>query len=379
MKKKSNKKKKKNSSNTDYRLKKVDIKKENPSKKIFTYYLVTRILLVIVIFFAEFIISNTHNSEYDDVLILFDNIHYLNIAKYGYATEYLYAFFPLTPLLIRYLGKVGFILLNQVLVFATSYLLYLIAKDVFKKDNPFYPAFLFLVSPIAVFTCMFYSEALFIFLTVLAFYLYKCKKNYLGLGIVLGLSVCTRSLGSMLFFSIFIFMFIDFIKKREKFKNVLITYIPATIISCLYPIFLYIKTGNPLYFVDVQFEFWGKISTNIFTIVYDVGKFLYKKFYFLGFLDCLLVLGLFIFIISYIVKNRKDKNWWVLFTYVVFTLLAITSTIKKGSSAVASYYRYIFCCFPLYFMIKEKNINTLLLIAVTGFVSFMFLLGIHFY
>jgi len=383
--KKSNKKKKKkkgNKGNVSNNKQNVKRRKEEnvaPSKKLFIYYLITRICLVAIMFLAEFIISNTDNSEYNDVMILFDNIHYLNIAKYGYAIEYLYAFFPLTPLLIRYLGKVGFILLNQVLVFGSSYLLYLIAKEVFKKENPFYPALLFLISPIAVFTCMFYSEALFIFLTILAFYLYKTKKSYLGLGIALGLSVCTRSLGSMLFFAIFIFMFIDFIKKKEKFKNLLITYIPATIISCLYPIFLYIKTGNPLYFVDVQFEFWGKISTNIFTIIFDVAKILSNEFYFIGFLDCLLVLGLFIYIISYIVKHRKDKDYWELFTYIIFTLIAISSTIKKDSSTVASFYRYIFCCFPLYFMIKEKSINTFILIAVTGFVSFMFLLGFHFY
>ena len=61
-----------------------------------------------------------------------------------------------------------------------------------------------------------------------------------------------------------------------KFKNILITYIPATIISCIYPIYLYFKTGNPLYFVDVQFEYWGKIATNIFTVFFKAGKIIFN-------------------------------------------------------------------------------------------------------
>lgn len=376
-KKHSNNKKKKN-------VDKKIVKKErqivvNPYKKIFNYFLLTRICLLVLLFFAEFILSKTDYSIYDNVLDLFDNVHYLNIAKYGYVYADQFAFFPLTPLLIRYLGKVGFIILNQVLVFATGYLFYLISKDVFKKENCFYATLLYFVSPIGVFTCMFYSEALFMFLTVLAFYLYKTKKTYLGLGLTLGLSVATRSVGSMLFFALFIFMFIDFIKKREKFKNILITYIPATIISCLYPIYLYTRTGNPLYFVNVQFDYWGKISTNIITLFIDAGKILFSEFHVIYFIDYLLVLFLFIYIIYYIIKNRNERNYWELFVYILFTLISISSTIKKSESGVVSFYRYIFCSFPMYFMIKEKHSHTFVLIAITGFASFCFLLGLYFY
>lgn len=383
MTKKNNKKKNKINKKILYKKEeKVTSKKEERSialKKLFKYYLISRIVLFVILVFAEVILSNTDESIYNDVMTVYDNIHYLNIAKNGYEFEYLYAFFPLTPLLIRYLGKVGFILLNQVLVFGASYLLYIMAKDIFKKENPFYPSLLFLISPVAVFTCMFYSEALFIFLTILAYYLYKSKKSYLGLGIVLGLSVCTRSLGSMLFFALFIFMFIDFIKKREKFKNILITYIPATIISCLYPAFLYFKMGNPLYFVDVQFEYWAKISTNIFMVFIDAGRIIFNEFYLINLLDYILVLGLFIFVFIYIIKHRKDKDYWELFMYFVLTLVAISSTIKKDPATIASYYRYIFCCFPLYFMIKQNDFNTILIMAISGFVSVLFLLGVHFF
>lgn len=350
-----------------------------PWKKILKYYLITRICLLCFMCVAEFIISNSNLSDYDDVLRLFDNVHYLNIAKYGYSEKMQYAFFPLTPLLIRYLGKVGFIIFNQIIVFGSGYLLYLISKDILKKENAFFASVIYFISPIAVFTCMFYSEALFLFLTILSFYLFKTRKSYLLLGITLGLAVSTRSLASMLFFTIFIFMFIDFVKGREKFKNILITYIPATIISCLYPIFLYFETGNALYFIDVQFEYWGKMQTNIFTIFIDSAVMLFKDFHIICFLDLILVFCLFIFIFSYIIKHRKDKDYYELFVYLILTLLAISNVIWKGHTSVASLYRYIFGCFPLYFLYKNKSFNVILMIGISGFVSFMFLLGFYFY
>lgn len=350
-----------------------------PWKKILKYYLITRLCLLFFMLCAEFIISNSNLSDFDDILKLFDNIHYLNISKYGYIEKYQYAFFPLTPLLIRCLSKFGFIVVNQVMVFSSGYLLYLISKDFLKKENVFFASIMYFVSPIAVFTCMFYSEALFFFLTILAFYLYKSKKSYFGLGITLGLAVATRSLASMLFFTIFIFMFIDFIKKREKFKNILITYIPATIISCLYPIFLYVETGNPFYFIEVQFEYWGKMQTNIFTIFIDSASMLFKDFHIICFFDLILVFCLFVFIFSYIIKHRKDKDYWELFLYLIFTLLAISNVICKGHTSVASLYRYIFGCFPLYFLFKNKSLNIIMMMGISGFVSFMFLLGFYFY
>jgi len=245
-------------------------------KYIFKLYLITRIILILLMVISEFALSSGISSIYYHVFDLFDNEHYLNIAKFGYTKEFEYAFFPLIPLLIRYLGKIGFLFFNQIWVFCSGFLLYLISDKIFKMKENYYPTLLYFISPISIFTCMFYTEGLFLFLTILSFYLFKNKKNYLALGITLGLSVLTRSLGSMLFFSIFVFMAIDWFKKKEKFKNILLTYIPATIISCLYPIYLYTRTGDLLYFMTVQYTHWGRISTNVFTIFFDVFKYVFR-------------------------------------------------------------------------------------------------------
>lgn len=371
-------KKKYNNSKISKNAIKRETKKE-VLKKILKMFLITRIVLVIFLVLSEIFLSNYDASIYKHVFDLYDNEHYLNIANNGYMYMHEFAFFPLTPLLIRYLGKIGFLLLNQICVFFSGYIFYLLSKSIYENEDKYWVTLLYFISPISVFTCMFYSEALFVFLTLFAFYLYKTKKNYFSLGIALGLSVSNRSLGSMLFFTIFIFMFIDFIKKKEKFKNILITYIPATIISCLYPIYLYIRTGNFLYFMTVQYEYWLRVSTNIFTILVDVFKLTFKKPVFILVVDYFIVFGLIFYIFYYILKHRKDKKYYEIFLYIIFSIVVICSTIRNNDFAIASFYRYLFGCFPIYFMFKKNYLTFSLMLMYTFFITIVFLLGVYFF
>jgi len=348
-------------------------------KKLLKIFLITRLVLIIALIVSEWALSNTDISAYKHVFDLFDNEHYLNIANNGYTYMHEFAFFPLTPILIRYLGKIGFLILNHVCVFFSGYLMYLMSRDISSEENNYWLPLFFFISPISVFTCMFYSEAVFLFLTIFAFYLYKKKKNYLILGITLGLSVLNRSLGSMLFFTIFIFMFINFIKKKEKFKNILITFIPATIISCLYPLYLYEKTGDLLYFMTVQYEHWGRINTNIFIIFFDAFRLLLKNPVFGHIVDYVVVFSLIFYIFYYIIKNRKESKYYEMFLYIVLSSFAICSTIRNNADAFASFYRYIFACFPLYFMMKKNTYTFILLILYTVFVTYFFLGGMYYF
>ncbi len=358
-------------------------KEESPKeilKNILKIYLISRIILIILMIISEILLNTGINDKYNHVLELFDNEHYLNIAKYGYTQDYEYAFFPLVPLLIRYTGKIGFLLINQLATITTSYIFYLISKKYLKKEGKeLYTASLFyLISPISIFTCMFYTEAIFIFLTTLAYYLFLEKKHYFLLGITIGLSVLTRSLGSMLFFPIFIFMAISLFKKQENLKNIFITYLPATIISCTYPIYLYFKTNDLFYFINVQFLHWYRVKTSIFTIAFDSWNYitlddpLFKIDYFLTF-------GLITFLIIYMIKNRKDKSKHLMYTYIIFTLISICSTIRKTDTALASMYRYIFGCFPIYFTFKNNYLTYTIIMLLTSFITIIFIMGKYFY
>lgn len=346
-------------------------------KRVLRYYLITRcVLLILIIFYKIFL--PYFPSEFNTIAELFDNQHYLNIAKDGYTVYYQYAFFPLIPLLIRYLGRWGFIILNQILVVMSGYLIYLVDKNIFKNKDNDVPVIFWMISPISVFTCMYYTEGIFIFLTLMAYYLYKTEKNYVILGIVLGLCVATRSIGSMLFFAIFIVMMIKVFKKQEKFKNVIITYIPATIISCLYPIYLYFDTGNPLYFIDAQ-SYWLKVPTNIFMVFFDAIKYMDFKYSLFFDFNYLLTLCIFIYVYYLMIKNRKEKKYYDIFLYLIFSLISICSIIKAFYDPLASYYRYVFGCFPIYFILERNRCVFYMLLILSIIVATLFLSGTYFF
>ena len=344
--------------------------------RILKYYLITRIVLAVLMIVFKFLLPIIPN-EYSNIFMLYDNQYYIGIAKDGYTDDLNYAFFPLVPLLIRYLGQVGFFILNQILTIASGYLLYIIDKDIFKNKDNYRLVILWLVSPISIFTMMFYTEGLFIFLTLLGYLLYKKKKNYCTLGIIIGLSVMTRSLGSMLFFTIFISMLVNVFKKKEKFYNILITFIPATIISCLYPIYSYYQKGNFFYFIEVQ-KFWYKVGSNIFTVFIDSFKLLNFNYYICIF-NYFLTLILFIYIIYTIIKNRKEKKYYEIYLYMILSLISICSKIKGNYDPLTSYYRYIFGCFTIYFLLSRKDRIIIIISSLTIFISILFLVGYYFY
>lgn len=346
--------------------------------EILKIFLTTRLVLIILMVLSNIILQSSHNL-YKNVFELFDNEHYLSIAKNGYLFNMQFAFFPLTPFLIRVFSKIGFIIINQIFTILTGYLLYLLSKDVFKEKDTLFATVLWFISPISIFTCMFYSETLFVFLTLLAYYLYKNQKHYLLLGITLGLSVLTRSLGSMLFFTIFIFMFINMLKKKEKIKNIIMAYIPATIISCLYPIYLYIKTGNLFYFVDVQYKFWARKTTSIITIFFDSLKLLLKSPNVLYILNFVLTFAIIFSILYLIYKNRNKTIYYDMFLYALLTIISICSTIRFSSDATTSFYRYIYACFPIYFILPHRKWIKNAHIILTACITAIFLLGIYFF
>ena len=203
---------------------------------------------------------------------------------------------------------------------------------------------------------MLYTESIFIFLTILTLYLYKNKK-YLLAGISLGLSVFCRNMGSMLFFSIFIYMFYEFIKGKVKFKDILIMYIPATIISLIYPVYLQVVFNNWHLFIDSQHMYWDRISSNIFLVIImdikyvikfpDFGNYLY-------FVVNYMFLGLMIYLIyKDIVKNKKLT---INSMYMILSILAIFSSCRDGYNIPStSFYRYFLGCYPIYLIGSEEN------------------------
>jgi len=251
----------------------------------------------------------------------------------------------------------GTMCFNTILAFGAAILLYELTDDV--KS-----AICFICSPIAIFTFITYTESLFVFFTLLILFLYR-KEKYLAAGIALGIGVCCRHMTAMLFFSIFVVMFIKWVKKEISIKPILQMYIPATILSLAYPIYLHFAFGDWNVFMDSQFMYWAKISSNmVSSIMMDIQylsedvSIVQKIQVLYQFILLMLMAMLIVFSIN---KVRKTKNELdiICIIYLVFSIIAIYSSIRgiEMSPPSSSYYRYFYACVPVYIlpsMFKNK-------------------------
>lgn len=368
--------------------------------KISKKFIISRTLIMSIFV----VISLYFNVSLYSIFYKYDVIHYLEIAQNGYSADYLYAFFPLFPLIMSIFNVfkipiLGTIVLNIFISFLSTILLYKISTNVLKNNEEVTDKILsvWLFSPIALFTVLPYTESIFIFLSLLAFYLYKTKSKPILFGLLLGLTVCTRNVGCIYFFVYFIFLFIEFLKEKKKdiksnlFLYGLKSYIPATIISCLYPFYLYIKAGNWKLFVDVQYTYWEKIKGNFLTMINQNIKLLQghslpdSSSYIAIVLDTIIILSVIVILIYFIINSflYKKCESLDLITIIIATFIICSSTMKLGNdtSASCSLYRYLLGMYPSYLLINEKTKTNLikyifvfyLIIATFAFSIGMFL------
>lgn len=227
----------------------------------------------------------------------FDGIHYLLIAKQNYS-QWEQAFFPLFPLLIHF---VFFIIPNYLVaaLFISNSAL-IIGLVFFKKllngwgvKTPL-PLFYLLAFPTAFFFGVVYTESLFFMLFVLSLY-FLHKKNYYLAGLFAALSSATRLIGVFLIIPFF-FHFLDLKKRKVSFNWV----VSSPLVGLFtYMLYLFITTGDPLFFFNSQPLFGANRSTHLITLpqVY----FRYFKILFLA---------------------AHDFQWYLsLFEMVIFTLV----------------------------------------------------------
>lgn len=377
------------------------INNENDRKMINKYFLFSRINIVLIFLIIHII----GQASIDNFFYNFDSEHYMNIATRGYKYMAEAAFFPLFPIVCRGLlalinHPIIVILFNNTITYFIGIAIYNLSKE-FYSDNiniSRYSAKFWYLSPISIYTAVPYTESLFCLLSVMVLYLYKTKGNFTLNGVLLGLLVCTRSTGSLMFFTLFAILFIDFLKSIKtnnsinKFINILKMYTPATIISCLYPFYLQLRLGNWKYFVDVQYDYWWKEKSNIFIVIFrEIAMFNSSEFSnynislkietILQSLFAFLVLILCIYAIVSTIKNKKFNVRKELLIYLVLTIYVCYSVNRNWGSPSTSYFRYLLASISIYLMIdNEKVFKTIILISMSmslivtaSYLLFMFL------
>lgn len=354
------------------------------------------VFLVSRVIFSAFIILS--GLPYSDILNLFDCENYNWIARYGYARQTVTAFFPMIPIIIHFLGDYGAVAVNQVCLFFSMVILKKLLHDEFKCPNDRLIMTIFAFSPVSYFSLVVYTESIFFFLTLSSYYLFVKNKYPLLMGLLIGLSVFTRNTGSIVFFAIFAGMVIRLWKKKTKMRDIFLAYIPATLISLIYPVYLQITYNNWKLFVDCQFENWLRFRSNVFTTYYESFKMLFLNEYNYDiysltlfraneFLTIVITFFLIFLCIKEVKKLKKISLPSVIAVLVsIMSIIIFSTTIVDPSvnSPTRSFYRYYLGMFPYFTLLIDLDKRFLNILAVLSafsgcMISFIFFSGSFFY
>ena len=298
-----------------------------------------------------------------------DSFWYLDIAQNGYSVEYnpwgLYniVFFPLYPFLIKLFSFLtagnfilsGWILSNVFLLLALFYLFKLV-REFHPEINPYSPIISLLIFPTAFFLNAVYTESLFLFLSLAAFYC-GLKKKFIYAGIFGLLASLTRVTGILLFIPL-IWEYLknnDFkLKSIFNFKILPIFLIPLGTFSFF--LYHYFKFGNFFLFFEVE-KNWGRAFT------LQKGHFeLFSNPAIANF--CLdVVFVIFSLTVLYFVFKKFRASYGL---YVLSTLAVALST-----GTLMSMGRYILVLFPIYILLA--SIKNQCLRQALVFISILFL------
>lgn len=280
----------------------------------------------------------------------FDGEHYLSIAKYGYQTvsgQSQYAFFPLYPLLINLLSRLGIdnyfsarlIGIGSLIGFA--YILVKWAMPYLK--NPLNLLWLILLSPGTIFLLSVYTEPLFLFLTILTFY-HADQQKWGRAAIFTALATATRVNG------IFLVLFLLLKLLKSKVKPLPSLSYLLTSISGLFAYIYYLwqKVGDPLAWYHAQSGWEKSTATMPWTTFSNYFQAVTTNFVpDLTHLVVIIELSLTLFLIFLLYKLWRSKSLDSAYKYYCLGSLALP--IATGS--LGSMPRFSLTLFPLFIMV----------------------------
>ena len=311
-----------------------------------------------------------------------DGGHYLGIAQNGYVTKYQYAFFPIYPLIIKAIFLItGSYLFSALLISWLSLVLALVvlAKLLILDFRPTIirrVIYYLLIFPSSIFFLTAYSESLFLFLTILAFYFFR-KRQWLAASISVAFASATRPIGLILLAPLFFeyFAAAKFELARIKSNVLLLLIAPLGLLSYIW--FLQKVEGNPFIFISAQAH-WQRLPTfpiiTLFSNYFDVAtlKNLGTPFFAQQFLNLAAVL--FAISVSVISFFRLPLSYFIFVSLVTILPLTTASTV--------SFTRLILPAFPIYLVLalwgENKMFNlfwSILSTMLTALISILFVSG----
>ena len=317
-----------------------------------------------------------------DMWANFDGQHYLDIADYWYGvfphTDKNYAFFPVYPALIRGVNFIthnslisGLIISNLAFVIALYYLYKLLKLDYSKKTISL-TIMLLLFFPTSFFFGSYYTESIFLLLSVLAFYFARQGK-FLPAALFALIASATRITGIFLWPALIIEFYLYYGKEIKKALNpeaIWLTLPPLGLLA--YMKYQLIKTGDALYFISSQPGFGASRTVDKIILIHQV-LFRYAKMlvfvdhttplFFAVLLEFLTGVG-FLGLILYGLKKLRVS-------YLVY--VALSFFLPTFTGTFLSMPRFVLVLFPLFVLLATilerapKNISKVYFIVSTIF------------
>lgn len=335
-------------------------------------FLIWRIFDFLVIFFSQKIIPYLGFFPYSDqlpgfnlpswisALANFDGLHYISIARDGYA-QYEQAFFPLYPMLIKFLTPLfsNNQLLTGLIISNVSFLigLWIFSKylEIRNWKLEIWPLIFLMVFPTSFFFGAVYTEGLFFLLLISTLYFLK-KEKYSLVAIFSFLASLTRLVGIFLIIPI-IFHFFSKRKKPSAYHLVFIIF-PLFGLG-LYCFYLLKTTGDLFFFLTSQPIFGANRSSHLILLPQVYWRY-FKIFitaahdsrYFVSVIEFLIFNLVFVILILDLIKNltpqKAGKNWerisLNIFSFsnlILPTLTGTFSSIPRYSLLSISFFIYL--------------------------------------
>lgn len=264
----------------------------------------------------------------------FDGGHYLLIAQNGYG-EFEQAFFPLYPLLIRFVAKLlgenyifaGIFISNLAILLALILFWKLLVKIKARESTIKWALVFFLFFPTSYYFASIYSESVFLLLVLLSLLLLEKKQKLLYV-LSASLASATRLVGLFLLVPIGLFGYMYYLLRTTG---------DALLFIHAQPEFGANRSGGEIILLPQVLWRYLKIFTTVSVQTYDFWIALLEVIFFIGAL-----------ILLWIAWKRGLPRFWIF-----FSTASILGPTLTGS--LSSMPRYILVAFPIFIVLAQFN------------------------
>lgn len=353
--------------------------------KIVILFVIWRILLFLIAFVSPTVIPQfgARFPYYHERLIAsglphfiwsfgnFDGVHYLGIAKDGYAYQFTQVFFPLYPLLIKFVSLLTFgnlliagLLISNIAFFVSLVIFHKLINKYHGEKIAFWSCLFLLAFPTSFYFGAVYTEGLFFLMIILSFYLFEKNKIWLA-SIVGSFASSTRLTGL-------------FLAPSLALKEDLRSFVPIFIIPLgflAYVIYLKIEFNNPFYFLSAQTIFGQeRLSGGLVLLPQVFWRYLKILITTNGLIlaNAIFELSSTIFALTLLLIGfKKIKIEWLIFSLIAVLVPTLTGTL-------ASMPRYVLVAFPIFIVLGSIKSTFLKILILAIFVMLLFVSTILF-